>query len=51
MVDRKAVVIGAGISGELVARELLRAGWQVEVLEARHVGAGSSSRTAAGIRQ
>ncbi len=51
MVDRKAVVIGAGISGVLVARELLRAGWQVEVLEARHVGAGSSSRTAAGIRQ
>ena len=48
---RKAVVIGAGITGGLVARELLLAGWQVDVVEARHVGAGSSSRTAAGIRQ
>jgi glycine/D-amino acid oxidase-like deaminating enzyme len=48
---RKAVVIGAGITGGLVARELLLAGWSVDVVEARHVGAGSSSRTAAGIRQ
>jgi glycine/D-amino acid oxidase-like deaminating enzyme len=45
------VVIGAGITGTLVAHELARAGWHVQVLEAEHVGAGSSSRTAAGIRQ
>ena len=51
MGDRRAVVIGAGITGILVARELLQAGWQVDLLEGRHVGAGSSSRTAAGIRQ
>ena len=30
---------------------LRRAGWDVTVIEARYVGAGSSSRTAAGIRQ
>ena len=29
----------------------MRAGWNVTVVEAAHVGAGSSSRTAAGIRQ
>ncbi len=51
MAERRAVVIGAGITGVLVSRELLLAGWQVDLLEARHVGAGSSSRTAAGIRQ
>lgn len=45
------VVIGAGITGALVAWRLQRAGWQVTVLEAAYVGAGSSSRTAAGIRQ
>jgi glycine/D-amino acid oxidase-like deaminating enzyme len=49
--DRRAVVIGAGITGILTARELLLDGWEVTVLEASHVGAGSSSRTAAGIRQ
>lgn len=49
--DRRAVCIGGGITGVLTARELLLAGWHVTVLEARHVGAGSSSRTAAGIRQ
>lgn len=49
--DRRAVVIGAGITGTLTARELARAGWNVTILEAAHVGAGSSSRTAAGIRQ
>jgi sarcosine oxidase, subunit beta len=48
---RRAVCIGAGITGVLVARELLLAGWEVTILEGRHVGAGSSSRTAAGIRQ
>ena len=49
--DRTAVVIGGGITGTLTAHELLRAGWAVTLLEAAHVGAGSSSRTAAGIRQ
>jgi sarcosine oxidase subunit beta len=49
--SRRAVIIGGGISGILTARELALAGWQVTVLEAAHVGAGSSSRTAAGIRQ
>jgi sarcosine oxidase subunit beta len=48
---RTAVVIGAGISGVLTARELLLRGWEVTVVEGAHVGAGSSSRTAAGIRQ
>jgi glycine/D-amino acid oxidase-like deaminating enzyme len=48
---RKAVCIGGGITGILTARELLLDGWDVTVLEGRHVGAGSSSRTAAGIRQ
>lgn len=51
MGDRRAVVIGAGITGILSARELLLSGWDVVVLDAAHVGAGSSSRTAAGIRQ
>lgn len=46
-----AVILGAGITGALTALRLARAGWKVTVLEARHVGAGSSSRTAAGIRQ
>lgn len=48
---RTAVCIGGGITGVLAARELQLAGWSVTVLEGRHVGAGSSSRTAAGIRQ
>lgn len=47
----RAVVIGGGISGVLLARELQLAGFAVTVLEASHIGAGSSSRTAAGIRQ
>lgn len=49
--SRHAVVIGAGITGSLTAWRLVRAGWRVTLLEAQHVGAGSSSRTAAGIRQ
>lgn len=48
---RKVVIIGAGITGTLTAVRLRRAGWAVTLLEAKHVGAGSSSRTAAGIRQ
>lgn len=51
MAERHAVVIGAGITGVLTARQLLLDGWQVTLLEGAHVGAGSSSRTAAGIRQ
>ncbi|MBA2319717.1 MAG: FAD-binding oxidoreductase [Deltaproteobacteria bacterium] len=51
MAVRSAVIIGGGITGALTARELSLAGWKVTVLEAKHVGAGSSSRTAAGIRQ
>ena len=49
--SRHAVILGAGITGTLTGLALCRAGWRVTVLEARHVGAGSSSRTAAGIRQ
>lgn len=48
---RHAIVVGGGITGTLVALQLARAGWQVTVLEGAYVGAGSSSRTAAGIRQ
>ncbi len=51
MADRKAVLIGGGITGALTAAELAARGWDVTLLEARHIGAGSSSRTAAGIRQ
>lgn len=47
----RAVVIGGGITGTLTACELLAHGWQVVLVEGQHVGAGSSSRTAAGIRQ
>lgn len=49
--SRKVVVIGGGITGSLVGHALRQAGWQVCILEAAHMGAGSSSRTAAGIRQ
>jgi len=51
MADRSAVLIGGGITGVLIARELRLAGWGVTLLEAAHIGSGSSSRTAAGIRQ
>ncbi len=49
--SRTAVVIGAGITGTLTGHSLQKAGWQVTILEAKATGAGSSSRTAAGIRQ
>lgn len=49
--SKKAVIIGAGISGLLTGLLLMRHGWKVTFIEAKHIGAGSSSRTAAGIRQ
>src|SRR6187431_1124764 len=49
--SKSAVVIGAGITGTLTGHSLRQAGWDVTILEAQAVGAGSSSRTAAGIRQ
>jgi glycine/D-amino acid oxidase-like deaminating enzyme len=51
MSTQRIVIIGGGITGALCAWELRRAGHTVTLLEARHIGAGSSSRTAAGIRQ
>jgi glycine/D-amino acid oxidase-like deaminating enzyme len=45
------VVIGAGITGALIAERLLSRGVRVTVLEAKEKGAGSSSRSAACIRQ
>lgn len=48
---RRAAIVGAGVTGVLVALALRDAGWDVVVLDAHHVGAGSSSRSAAGIRQ
>jgi len=45
------VVVGAGITGALTAYELLQAGVRVTVVEAWEKGAGSSSRSAACIRQ
>jgi glycine/D-amino acid oxidase-like deaminating enzyme len=47
----QVVILGAGITGSLTAWRLARAGYKVTVLEAQYPGAGSSSRTAAGIRQ
>jgi len=51
MSDRSAVVIGGGITGTLTACRLAEAGFRVTLLEGAHLGAGSSSRSAAGIRQ
>ena len=51
MASQEAVILGAGITGILTAHALLEDGWKVTVLDAAHIGAGSSSRTAAGIRQ
>ncbi len=48
---KKAVVIGGGITGTLAAHRLITEGWSVTLIEGEHIGAGSSSRTAAGIRQ
>ena len=51
MASQEAVILGAGITGVLTAHALLEDGWKVTIVDAAHVGAGSSSRTAAGIRQ
>lgn len=44
---RRAVVVGAGLAGLVAAEELVRAGWEVEVLEAGD-GPGGRIRTVAG---
>ncbi len=48
---QRVVVIGGGVTGTLSAWELARAGHQVTLLEARALGNGASSRSAACIRQ
>lgn len=48
---KHVVIIGAGITGALTAHRLLESGLKVTVLEAKEKGAGSSSRSAACIRQ
>ena len=48
---KHVAIIGAGITGALTAHRLLQSGVRVTVLEAREKGAGSSSRSAACIRQ
>jgi glycine/D-amino acid oxidase-like deaminating enzyme len=45
------IIIGGGITGVLSAYKLAKEGFTVTLLEAEHIGSGSSSRTAAGIRQ
>jgi glycine/D-amino acid oxidase-like deaminating enzyme len=46
----RVVVIGGGVTGVLSAWELVRAGHEVTLVEARALGSGASSRSAAGIR-
>lgn len=41
------VVMGAGISGALVAWHLCKAGYQVVVVDKRHVGMGSTAASTA----
>ena len=45
-IDVDACVIGAGLAGLTVARELARRGWSVAVLEASRVASGASGRNA-----
>src|SRR5712671_165659 len=44
--DVDVCVIGAGLAGLTVARELARRGWSVAVLEAGRVAGGASGRNA-----
>jgi sarcosine oxidase subunit beta len=46
----RIAVIGGGVTGVLSAWELVRAGHEVTLIEARSLGGGASSRSAAGIR-
>src|SRR5919204_1724070 len=45
------LIVGAGIAGTTLALELATASLSVTVLDRRHVGGGSSSLNAGGIRQ
>lgn len=47
---KHVVVIGAGITGAMLSYKLLRAGHHVTCVEAQHVAAGSSARSAACVR-
>ena len=48
--DKKIAIIGGGVTGVLSAWELARMGAKVILIEARHLGSGASSRSAACIR-
>jgi sarcosine oxidase subunit beta len=45
------LIVGAGIAGTTLALELATSGLSVSVLDRRHVGGGSSSLNAGGVRQ
>jgi len=47
---KNVIVIGGGVTGALSAWELARKGHSVALIEARALGSGASSRSAAGIR-
>jgi glycine/D-amino acid oxidase-like deaminating enzyme len=48
--SKHVVVIGAGVTGALLSYKLLQAGHRVTCIEARTIGVGSSSRSAACVR-
>lgn len=50
-IRQKVIIIGGGVTGTMAAWELSRAGHDVTLLEARRLGNGASSRSAACIRQ
>jgi glycine/D-amino acid oxidase-like deaminating enzyme len=47
---KNVIIIGGGVTGVLSSWELARAGHAVTLVEARTLGSGASSRSAAGIR-